>query len=148
MLFDPAAHEPPAGAPWSPQAAEAAIRMIARAADEELRERDFWPLHPEDDDGMTPDVVHGVYLGAAGTLWALDHLARAGLHDPGHDYARLAADALESYGRRPEFGGPLPSLWMGEGGIALVAWLLAPTPALADRLAALAATEPESDTLE
>jgi hypothetical protein len=148
MLFDPAAHEPPAGPPWSPQAAEAAIRMIARAADEELRERDFWPLHPEDDDGMTPDAVHGVYLGAAGTLWALDHLARAGLHDPGRDYARLAADVLESYRRRPEFGGPLPSLWMGEGGIALVAWLLAPTPALADRLAAIAATEPEGDTLE
>jgi lantibiotic modifying enzyme len=38
-------------------------------------------------------------------------------------------------------------LWLGEGGIALVAWLLAPSPALADRLAELAAS-PEDDTLE
>ena len=51
----------------------------------------WWPLHPLDDDGARPDAVHGVYLGAAGVLWALDQLARAGLHEPGHDYARLAA---------------------------------------------------------
>ena len=55
---------------------------------------------------------------------------------------------LESYLRRPEFDGPVPSLWMGEGGIALVAWLLAPAPALADRLAELASPRPTDDTLE
>ena len=148
VLFDPRAHEPLRDAAWSRAAAEAEIRAIARAADEALRDGEWWPLHPLDDDGETPDVLHGVYLGAAGVLWALDHLARAGLHEPGHDYARLAAGALESYRRRPEFGGPLPSLWLGEGGIALVAWLLAPSPALADRLAELAVAAPEADTLE
>ena len=106
VLFDPRAHEPLRDAAWSPAAAEAAIRAIARDADEALRDGEWWPLHPLDDDGETPDALHGIYLGAAGVLWALDHLARAGLHEPGHDYARLAADALESYRRRPEFGGP------------------------------------------
>ena len=81
-------------------------------------------------------------------LWALDQLARAGRHEPRHDRARLALDVLESYRRRPEFGGPLPSLWVGEGGIALVAWLLAPSPELAARLAELAVAAPEADTLE
>ena len=60
-----------------------------------------------------------MYLGAAGVLWALDRLARAGLHEPRRDYAALAHDVLESYRRRPEFEGP--SVWMAEGGIALVA---------------------------
>jgi hypothetical protein len=148
VLFDPRAHVPLDDAEWSRAAVEAEIRVIARAADEALRDGEWWPLHPLDDDGATPAALHGIYLGAAGVLWALDHLAGAGLHEPGHDYARLAVDALESYGRRPEFGGPLPSLWLGEGGIALVAFLLAPSPQLADRLAELAVAAPESDTLE
>jgi lanthionine synthetase-like protein len=147
VLYDPRTHEPLRDARWSRAAAEAEIRAIARDADEALRHGAWWPLHPSDDDGETPDALHGVYIGAAGVLWALDQLARAGLHEPGHDYARLALDALEDYGRRPEFGGPLPSLWLGEGGIGLVAWLLAPSEALADRLAALVAV-PEDDTLE
>jgi lantibiotic modifying enzyme len=37
---------------------------------------------------------------------------------------------------------------MGEGGIALVAWLLSPTRALADRLAKLVTVDPGRDTLE
>ena len=81
-------------------------------------------------------------------LWALHRLAQAGLHEPRHDHPRLAAAVLESYLRRPEFDGPLPSLWMGEGGIALVAWLLSAAPARADRLAELIAAEPDDDTVE
>jgi hypothetical protein len=84
-------------------------------------------------------------MGAAGVVWALDQLARAGLHEPRLDHATLAHAILESYRRRPEFEGP--SVWIAEGGIALVAWLLAPTPALEARLHELVAV-PESDTLE
>jgi lantibiotic modifying enzyme len=148
VLFDPSAHEPLADVPWDAARAEAAIREIARDADDALRERDWWPLHPLDDDGQTPHEIHGVYFGAAGVLWALEHLARAGLHEPRHDYARMATDALESYQRRPDFGVAEPGLFIGEGGIALVAWLLSPEPALADRLAELVIVDPESDTRE
>ena len=146
MLFDPRAHEPLAEAPWQPAAVEAAIRAIARDADGALRGfRDWWPWHPLDVEPDDPEVVHGVYLGAAGVLWALDRLARAGLHEPGHDYARVAADALANYLERPEFDGPLPSVWMGEGGIALVAWLVSPSRELADRLEQLLVAEPRHD---
>jgi hypothetical protein len=148
MLFDPRAHEPLVEVAWSPAEVEAEIRAIAREADEALREGEWWPIHPLDAEEDDPDVFHGVYLGASGVLWALDRLARAGLHEPGHDYVRLAGESLDSYLSRPEFDGPLPSLWMGEGGIALVAWLLTPTDALADRLAELVAAEPEEDTFE
>jgi hypothetical protein len=148
MLFDARAHEPLHDAAWNPADVEAAIRAIARDAEDALGAADWWPWHPLDAEDGDPDVVHGVYLGAAGVLWALDRLARAGLHEPRHDYARLAEDVLDSYLSRPEFGGPLPSVWMGEGGIALVAWLLAPTRALADRLAKLVAGDLERDSLE
>ena len=148
MLFDPRAHEPLLDAAWSPAEVEAAIRAIARDAEDARRDRDWWPIHPLDAEDDDPDVVHGVYLGAAGVVWALHHLAEAGLHEPRHDAARLAGEVLESYLRRPEFGGPKPSLLMGEGGIALVAYLLSPTPALADRLAGLVVPAPDSDTLE
>lgn len=148
MLFDPREHEPLLDAAWSPAEAEAAIRAIARDADDALRDGEWWPIHPLDAEDGDPDVIHGVYLGAAGVVWALHHLARAGLHEPRRDAAGLAEDVLESYLRRPEFGGPLPSLLMGEGGIALVAWLLAPAPSLADHLAELAVAAPGGDTLE
>src|SRR3954469_14046176 len=148
MLFDPRTHEPLTDRAWSAAAAEAEIRAIAREADAALAGGTWWPLHPLDAEPGDPDVVHGIYFGAAGVLWALPRLAQVGLHEPGHDYARLAGELLESYLRRPEFDGPLPSVWMGEGGIALVAWLLAPTPALADRVERAVATEPPDDSVE
>jgi lantibiotic modifying enzyme len=148
VIFDPRAHEPLTDAAWNPAAVEAEIWAIARDADGALRDDEWWPVHPLDAEPGDPDFFHGVYLGAAGVLWALDRLARAGLHDPGHDYARLAAEALESYRSRPELGGPEPSLFIGEGGIALVAWLLSPAPALADRVAELVTAGPADETLE
>src|SRR3954471_14821383 len=127
MVFDPRAHEPVTDRAWSAAAAEAEIRAIARDADAALRDGTWWPWHPLDAEPGDPDVVHGVYFGAAGVLWALHRLAPAGLDEPGHDYAGLAHELLDSYLRAPEFDGPLPSVWMGEGGIALVAWLLSPS---------------------
>ena len=147
MLFDPRAHEPLLEARWDQAAIEAEIRAIARDAEDGLRGREWWPIHPLDAEPGDPERFHGVYLGAAGMLWGLDRLARAGLHEPRHDYGRLAAGRARGLPAPPEFG-EQPSLWIGLGGIALVAWLLAPTPALADRLAALCAADVEPDTLE
>ena len=135
-------------AEWRPAEVEAEIRAIAREAEDAMHDGTWWPVHPLDADAETPAVIHGVYFGAAGVVWALHRLAQAGLHEPRRDHAQLARDVLDSYLRRPEFGGPVPSLWMGEGGIALVAWLLAPARELAERLAELVVADPEDDTLE
>ena len=147
MLYDRRAHEPVLEAPWHEGAIEDAIRAIAREAESARHGTQWWATHPLDAESGDPEVFHGVYLGAAGVVWALDRLARAGLHEPRGDYARLAEDVLESYLRRPEFG-EQPSVWLGIGGIALVAWLLAPSAALADRLEVLLTTEVQPDTLE
>ena len=149
VLFDPGSHEPLLDVAWRPAEAEAAVRAIAHDAEEALGGDAWWPVHPLDADGETPDVIHGIYFGAAGVVWALQRLAEAGLHEPRRDHARLAGDVLDGYLRRPDFGGPAPSLWLGEGGIALVAWLLSPAPTLADRLEALLiGADPDDDTLE
>src|SRR3954449_5065027 len=148
MLFDPRAHERAVEAAWDPAAMAAEVGLVARDADAALRERDWWPWHPLDVEEGDPDVVHGVYIGASGVLWALDRLARAGLHSPGHDYGALAVDVLASYLERPEFDGPHPSVWLGESGIALVAWLLAPSEAVAGRLAGIVDAELQPDTTE
>src|SRR6478735_3910093 len=124
MLFDANAHEPLVDEGWEPAAVERAIRTIAQDTEEALRGDEWWPVHPIDFEPGDPETFHGIYLGAAGIVWALHWLAKAGRYDPRHDHALLARAVLESYLRRPEFNGPLPSLWMGEGGIALVAWLL------------------------
>jgi hypothetical protein len=139
VLFSADLHEPLIEAAWAPAAVEAEIRAIVRDAEEALSP-DWWPGHPRDYEEGDPDVWHGVYLGAAGVLWALDHLGS------GLDHVRLAGALLESYLRRPEFDRP-PSAWIGESGIARVAWRLAPSDALADRLAELVAV-PGDDTLE
>lgn len=149
MLFDPAAHESLSGAAWSDAAAREAIAAIARDAEDAFAGTEtWWPIHPLDAEPDDPPAFHGIYFGAAGVLWALGDLAAAGLYEPRLDLPRLAREALEDHDRRPEFEGPLPSMWMGASGIALAAWLAAPSPALADRLHALVAAPPEPDTLE
>ena len=148
MLFDPRAHEPLLDTAWRPAEAEAAIRAIARDADDALRGQDWWPVHPLDAEDGDPDVFHGVYLGAAGVMWALHRLARAGLHEPRPRLRAARPGRAGATWRGPSSAARCPSLWMGEGGIALVAWLLAPTPALADRLAEVVAVDPDDDTLE
>ena len=147
VLFDPRVHEPLLEAVWRVADVEAEIRAIARESEDALAAGAWWPVHPLDVEEGDPAVWHGLYMGAAGVVWALDYLARAGLHEPRLDYAALAGRVLESYLDRPEFADARASLWIGEAGIALLAWCLTPTPALADRLAELAAV-PENDTLE
>jgi hypothetical protein len=140
MLYDPRAHEPLTDAPWDAEAVKAEIRTIARDAEEARRGDAWWPVHPLDAEPGDPEVFYGVYLGAAGVLWALDRLARLGLHEPRVEYGRLALECgLDE---------PATSLWIGEAGIRLVQWLLSPREALADRLLELVASEVADDTLE
>jgi hypothetical protein len=148
MLFDPDAHEPLVDTAWDPAAVEDAIRRIARETEAALRPGRWWPVHPIDAEAGDPETFHGIYMGAAGVLWALHRLANCGLHDPRANYALLAEENWRSYLRCPEFDGPVPSLWMGEGGIALVAWLLSPSVATADRLCQIVSTALPKDTLE
>ena len=148
MLFDPAAHEPLVEMTWESAVVERAIRQIARDTEDAMRAENWWPVHPSEFEPGDPDTFHGIYIGATGVILALQRLAEAGLHEPRRDLGLLAQGVWESYLRRPEFNGPLPSLWMGEGGIALVAWLLSPNARAADCLEQIVSAALPEDTLE
>ena len=149
MLFDPAAHEPLVERRWSEADARTAIAAIADDAERAFDERELWPAHPADeDDGPLPRLT-SLYLGAAGVVWALDELARLGAAGSGRDWAPVAASLIERYDAEPDFGeGPVPSLWMGEAGILLVAHRLAPAAGLEDRLLAAVRSNAANPTRE
>jgi hypothetical protein len=69
-----------------------------------------------------------LYLGAAGVVWALDALHRGGGADLGRNWGDVALSLPARYRAEPDFPafGVVPSLWMGEAGILLVAHTLAP----------------------
>jgi hypothetical protein len=125
-LYDLADHEPLTSAPWDPDRVSAAIAAIADQVLAARRSDGCWPRHPGDDDGQQGDS--SLWIGAAGTLWALDQLG----HRPGETglYARWRAS--------PDVPGSR-GLMLGETGVALVSWHLAADGATADRLHTLVA---------
>ncbi len=141
MLHDPACHEPLSDRPWDEEGVFAAVRQIVSDADAAYGSCGYWPLHELDGGEKDDDwggVSHGVYLGAAGILLALDRLAREDAAATSIDLAAAAARLHEGYLTRchaPDE--PLPGIWAGEAGVYLVAEILAPDPARADALLAV-----------
>lgn len=141
-LWSPEAHEALAGPAWDDATARDAIARICRDAEAAFDDAERrWPAHPLDDE-VTPDELLTVYLGGAGMVWALDGLARAGVHAPERDWAAVATDIAARAAPLP------PSLLVGRAGILLVAWLLRPSPETADLLALEIAANVGNETNE
>lgn len=153
MLFDPAAHEPLTERQWDERRIGEAIRAIAADAERAFDPDALWPAHPRDlDDGPLPAVT-SLYLGASGVISALDDLQRRGVAELELDWAPSAARLHEQYVARPDFpeitgGEPVPSLWMGEAGILLVAHRLTPSREREERLLAAVEANAGSPTRE
>ncbi len=109
MLYKPEAFEPLTDTPWDEKRVRDAIAEIAHG-------------------GEPPTDELDLFGGAASAVYALDVLRRRGLAEPRVDLAAEALRALELW-HDDEAG-----LLGGESGILLLAWRLAPDPALADRL--------------
>ena len=137
-LYDPGAHEPLAGGDWDEERAREGIRAIVADAVANTGPGGFWPVHPlDDDDPNDPTELTTLYIGAAGTIWGLWSLAATGHAEVPLDLDAAIRRALERYRERPDFGTHVPSLWMGESGIALVAHQLTGDADLVDDLAGL-----------
>jgi hypothetical protein len=130
-LFDPRAHERLTGRPWDAERAAAAIRAIAAETERAFDPDSLWPPHPLDEEEDEPPLATPacLYLGAAGVIWALHALERAGAIQLARDWAGAAAGLPERYRADPDFpeDGVVPSLMLGEAGILLVAHALAPS---------------------
>ena len=143
MLYRPEAFEPLVDAEWDEGRARAAIREIVADTDAALRGPKLLWRAASWDGWHATSPLKSLYVGAAGVLWALDQLHRREHADTTLDLADLALRNLELFRAKPDFikGLTLPapresSLLLGEAGILLVAWRLAPSNDLADDLLA------------
>lgn len=138
-LWRPSEHEPLAGDEWSEERAEEAIAAIVADA-ETGYDGTRWPFHPADGEDNGPTSL---YLGASGVIWALHDLGSTGWED-------AAVAQVEHYRAKPDFPTypSAASYWMGECGIALVAFRLTGDAGLADRVHELVLGNLDSPTNE
>ncbi len=144
-LFEAERHEPLQAHAWDEAAARAWIARYADDAQRAFTPAGLWPVHPRDadDDGKAGEVQAPftmAYLGAAGVIDALDHLARAGMVAATIDFEPLLADlAARNLAQVEPWGHGVHGLLMGQTGILLLHYRLAtnaPTKAaIADRIA-------------
>ncbi len=128
-LIDPARHEPLGQAAWDEARALDGIRAVVTETEAAFSPDRLWPPHPLDEEPDEPlDAPPGVYLGAAGVIWALTSVERrVGVIESTRDWGAVAASLPERYRAHPDFPeGVVPGLLLGEAGILLIAHALAP----------------------
>ena len=140
MLYEPARFDALIDEPWVPARVGDAIAAIAADADAAFDPETLWPAH-EWDARDKPLPLSGLYVGAAGVIWALAELQRRGRAESSLDLAGAAVRAVELERAAPDFsadGHYRPgALMSGLTGATLVAFRLTSDPALADDLHAL-----------
>jgi hypothetical protein len=136
-LYEPTEFESLIEEPWVPARVEDAIAAIVSDADAAFAQETLWPAH-EWDAREQPLPLQSLYAGAAGVVWALDELRRRGHAATSLDLAPAATRTLELKRADPDFASDEhyhpASLLCGETGPLLVAYRLAPDPALAEEL--------------
>lgn len=139
MLFIADRHEAPAGAAWGEAAARAAIAAIVADACAAFDPEALWPTHPRDVEPGDPALpVAALYQGAAGVIWALERLRRAGLAAFDLDFVPVV-DGLIAHNHRfiDALGTDARSYLLGDAGVLLLQWQVGRSPAVADALFAL-----------
>jgi hypothetical protein len=130
VLYDEELFEPLTDAPWDEARARDGIAAIVSDTDAAYGGDALWPAD-EWDGWDTPTPLKSLYAGGAGVVWALEMLRRRGYAESRLDLADAAGRTLEAWRAEPDFirGWELPSrkeasLFVGETGPLLVAWML------------------------
>jgi hypothetical protein len=127
MLFSPDFHEPLTERAWDESWVRAQIDVIAEDALGAIGADGLWPVHPDDYDDDDVYLHKGLYLGAAGVVWAL--------HVLGRSHPELIRGLHSRYLAEPDWPGTVePGYLVGEAGILLAAQFLEPDAAGADLL--------------
>ena len=134
-LFDHSRHEPLNAAAWSEAVAREAIGRIADETFKAFDAQRGWPAHPLDDPDTPEQRFHDLYFGSGGVIWALEHLARAAAVGRQRDY-RPFVEGIVARNREvmgePQHG--TRSFLLGDAGLLMLQWSLAPGDAIASRL--------------
>jgi Lanthionine synthetase C-like protein len=155
-LYRPEAFEPLTETAWDEPRVRDAIRAIVADTDAALRgPKLLWRAH-EWDRWHSTSPQKNVYVGAAGVLWALDQLRRREHAETTLDLPGLALRNLELFRAKPDYikgWSTLPeprdsSLLLGEAGILLVAWRLAPSDDVAGDLHMRVRANVDNDAVE
>ncbi len=142
-LYDAQRHEPLTGAEWNEERTRAAIEKIVADTHDAFSPAGLWPLHPFDrSPERPPDSLKPLYHGAAGVIWALLHLEEAGAVKVRRDYLPTVRelrqrnrDDLHKYESvRKYMGDEQASYLVGETGILLLQWKLAPSAELEEQI--------------
>jgi Lanthionine synthetase C-like protein len=139
VLYAPELHEPLTDVAWDAARASAAIRAIVADIDRVYDRDTFWPANDWDAFQAALPLTD-LFVGAGGLAWGLDRLRRSGHAETALDLSAVAQRALARYREAPviqleELPTPArSSLFNGEAGLVLVAWLLEPADELASDL--------------
>jgi lantibiotic modifying enzyme len=140
MLYEPTRFDALIDEPWVPARVEDAIAAIVADADAAFDSKALWPADDWDARGK-PLPLSGLYVGAAGVIWALDELQRRGHAESSRDLAAAVVRAVELERAMPDFAADEhyrpAALMSGETGALLVAFRLTYDPALTDDVHAL-----------
>ncbi len=140
MLYEPTRFDALIDEPWVPARVEDAIAAIVADADAAFDPTALWPAL-EWDAREKPLPLSGLYVGAAGVVWALDELQKRGHAESSRDLAAAVVRAVELERAKPDFSADEHyrpgALMSGETGPLLVAFRLTSDPALADDVHAL-----------
>lgn len=134
-LFDPGRHEPLTSTAWSEEAARSAIAHIAQDCLGAFTPNGLWPTHVLDEPDGHDARYSMLYLGAGGSIWALQQLARLGFVDG--DSVRFDATIPTLFARNRAVGETRhgqASFLMGDSGLLLLQWATQRDDAIADRL--------------
>jgi lantibiotic modifying enzyme len=140
MLYESTRFDALIDEPWGPTRVEDTIAASVAVADAAFDPTALWPVH-EWDAREKPLPLSGLYVGAAGVIWALDELQRRGHAESSLDLAGAVVRSVESERAAPDFSADEHyrpgALMSGLTGAALVAFRLTSDPALADHVHAL-----------
>src|SRR4029453_11575539 len=149
MLYEPTKFDALIEEPWVPARVEDAIAGIVADSDAAFHPKALWPAH-EGDAREKPLPLSGLYVGAAGVIWALDELRTRGHSESSRDLAAAVLRAVELERAMPDFSADEHyrpgALLSGETGALLVAFRLTSDPALADDVHALVRGNVDNET--
>jgi lantibiotic modifying enzyme len=140
MLYEPTRFDALTDQPWVPVRVEEAIAEIVADADAAFDPTALWPA--DDWDALEkPLPLSGLYVGAAGVIWALDELGKRGFAESSRELAAAVLRAVELERATPDFSADEHyrpgALISGETGALLIAFRLTSDPALANDVHAL-----------
>ena len=135
-MYQEARHEPLIEAEWQQESALGAIDRIVRDTHARFDPQTLWPIHPLDKLSDNPtEPFRMLYFGAAGVLWALHYLNVVGATAMKRDFAELFSDLAMKNRAALHLAAPhTNSYLMGDVGILMVQWRLAPSAILADQI--------------